>query len=338
MNDGYPILVKLIKEREEVQASADISVVVTTYNQAQQALTFTLNSILHQDCDNFEIVIADDCSATDPSEFVRKYLNDNGFTNYTIIRSQQNQGTVRNMLQAVTAASGRIIKPLSPGDGLYDSTTLSDILSFCKKAHVRLGFGGIMSYQPDGSKVPYNAPRSIELYQPEEQDSSDILFNHILKTDWIPGCCLFYERSLMIPYLDEIANGACVRYCEDLACPLCAADGIHIGSLGKNVIWYEMGTGISTSGSDASVRRMYQDHRNFYNHLQERLPNKKLAKRALQAFSIREFMALRTPFYKMAQQLRVKQYSGGPSLKTPECDEALEFFSQCMADKDSVTD
>lgn len=329
-NDGYPIIVKTMKEREYVQASTDISVVVTTYNQTQEALAFTLNSILRQNCDNFEIVIADDCSTDDPSDFVRQHFDANGFSNYKLVRAEYNIGTVRNMLHGLTVASGRIIKPLSPGDGLYDQSTLTNILSFCDENHVALGFGGIMSYLPDGSIRPYNAPRSIELYQLEDQDASEILLNHVLKTDWIPGCCLFYARDLMIPYLDELANKARVRYCEDLACPLCAADGVRIGSLGKNVIWYEMGTGISTSGGNASVRRMYQDHRNFYEYLQDRLLDKALARRAHRSFSIREFIALRTPFYRMAQKLKLGQYTGDNNLSGSDDTDACEFFGTCM--------
>lgn len=313
-----------------MQASTDISVVVTTYNQTQEALAFTLNSILRQNCDNFEIVIADDCSTDDPSDFVRQHFDANGFSNYKIVRAEHNIGTVRNMLKGLTVASGRIIKPLSPGDGLYDQSTLANILSFCDENHVALGFGGIMSYLPDGSKQPYNAPQSVELYHLEDQNASEILINHVLNTDWIPGCCLFYARDLMIPYLDELANRARVRYCEDLACPLCAADGVRIGSLGKNVIWYEMGTGISTSGGNASVRRMYQDHRNFYEYLLDRLPDKTLARRARRAFSIREFIALHTPFYRMAQKLKLNQYTCGETKSIPSDNEALSFFSQCV--------
>lgn len=313
-----------------MQDSTDISVVVTTYNQTREALTFTLNSILHQNCDNFEIVIADDCSTVDPSDFAHQHFIANGFSNYKIVRAKHNIGTVRNMLQGLTVASGRIIKPLSPGDGLYDPSTLTNILNFCDENHIALGFGGIMSYMPDGSKQSYNAPRSIDLYQLEDQNASEILLNHVLKTDWIPGCCLFYARDLMIPYLDELANKARVRYCEDLACPLCAADGVRIGSLSKNVIWYEMGTGISTSGGNASVRRMYQDHRNFYEYLQDRLLDKSLARRARRAFSIREFIALHTPFYRMAQKLKLNQYAGGETKSIPSDNEAPSFFSQCM--------
>ena len=312
-----------------MQSTVDISVVVTTYNQDERALTLTLNSILQQNCTSFEIIVADDCSRVDPSPFIQRFFGEKGFENYTIARASENIGTVANVAQGISAAKGRIVKPLSPGDALFGPSTLSDIVQCCDEQNVQLGFGGIISYLPDGSFSPYNAPRALDLYTSPRQDSGDVLRSHILKTDWIPGCSLFYERDLMLPYLHELTDRAHVRYCEDLVCPLCAADGVRIGYLGEPVIWYEMGTGISTSGSSASVRRMYTDHHNFYHYLPERITDQQMARRALRAFSLREFVALHTPFYRMAQKLKLNQYAGPNTFDMTPFDEELRFFNAC---------
>lgn len=310
-----------------MQPTVDISVVVTTYNQKEQALALTLNSILKQDCSSFEIIVADDCSMVDPLPFIRRFFEEQGFFNYAVVRADENIGTVANLARGISAASGRIVKPLSPGDALFGPSTLSHIIHNCDDRGTQLGFGGIVSYSPNGFS-PYNAPRDLDLYASSEQDSSAVLHSHVLKTDWIPGCSLFYERDLMLPYLHELADCAHVRYCEDLACPLCAADDIHIGYLGEPVIWYEMGTGISTSGGSASVRRMYSDHHNFYHYLPERI-DRQLAQQALRAFSLREFVALHTPFYRMAQKLKLNQYSRAEAFEMSPFNNELQFFNVC---------
>jgi len=315
-----------------VRSAVDISVVVTTYNQDERALTLTLNSILQQNCTSFEIIVADDCSKVDPSPFIQRYFRKKEFENYTIVRASENIGTVANVAQGISAATGRIVKPLSPGDALFGPSTLSDIVRCCGEQGVKLGFGGIISYLPDGSFSPYNAPQVLDLYTSSRQDSSNVLCSHILKTDWIPGCSLFYERDLMLPYLHELTDRAHVRYCEDLACPLCAADDIRIGYLGKPVIWYEMGTGISTSGGNASVRRMYTDHHNFYHYLPERITDQQMARQALRAFSLREFVALHTPFYRMAQKLKLNQYAGSDTFDMAPFEKELHFFNACRMD------
>lgn len=323
-----------------MQPAVEISVVVTTHNQDEKALALTLNSILLQDCTRYEIIVSDDGSAIDPSQFIHRFFKARSFENYSIVHASENIGTVANMTQGISAASGRIVKPLSPGDALFGPSTLSSIIRYCTEHDVQLGFGGIISYLADGTFSPYKAPRALDLYKSVEQDCNEVLRSHIFNTDWIPGCSLFYERDLMLPYLHELSDRAHVRYCEDLACPLCAADGIHIGYLGEPIIWYEMGTGISTSGNMESVRRMYTDHHNFYHFIQNRIKDHVLAKQALLAFFLREFIALRTPFYQLAQRHKLNVYSGEHAFDRVKYSSEITHFNLCRSDSllDTTTD
>lgn len=311
-----------------MKGTSGISVVVTTYNQNTRALAMTLESVIEQSCDNVEIIIADDCSKVDPSDFLRNLFKEHSFTNYSIVRSPNNVGTVANLIRGLSTASFDLVKPLSPGDALFNPSTLSNISSFVQQTGSKIGFGRIVSYLPDATFSPYRAPQLLEFYQDNNQDSRSILQSQILDTDWIPGCCLFYERTLMLSYLKELTDAAHVKYCEDLACPLFAADGIRIDCLNQNILWYEMGTGISTSGGTSSVKRMYQDHHNFYEYLMTRIPDKALAKRASRAFSLREFIALRTPFYRFAQKLKQTQYSGTATDLSELTDADIRFFQR----------
>ena len=315
-----------------MDSPTDISVLVTTYNQDESALAFTLSSIMRQDCNDIQVVIADDCSRVDPTPCVRHLFDAYGFANYEIVRAKENLGTVANIAQGLDVALGRVVKPISPGDALFSSSTLSHILAFHRETSFQIGFGGIVSYLPDGSFYPFEAPQELGLYQASHQDCNAILRAHVLDADWIPGASLFYEREFMQSYLHELSNRAHVRYCEDFASTLCAADNIPIGYLGERVLWYEMGTGISTSGGNESVRRMYRDHRNFYRYLQDRVPDKKLANQAMRKFSLREFVALHTPFYRLAQRLKGAQYSGKNEFDASGHPEETGFFKLCKND------
>ena len=60
----------------------------------------------------------------------RAYLAAHGFTNVKLSKNKINQGTVTNMLHAVELASGQWIAGISPGDYVYDASTVRWVLDY----------------------------------------------------------------------------------------------------------------------------------------------------------------------------------------------------------------
>lgn len=104
-----------------------ISVVLICYNQDLSDILFSISSVIHQTGCDYELIISDDHSEVDQRESICSYLDKCGFTKYRYLRADENRGIVMNLLSGVTAASGDIIKMLSPADALYASNTLANI-------------------------------------------------------------------------------------------------------------------------------------------------------------------------------------------------------------------
>ena len=83
----------------------DFSVVVLSYHPDKEKLMATLRSVVMQKGVSFEIIVADDGSPDFFEADIRAVLE--GVVDYQIIAHEQNQGTVKNLLDGVKAARGR---------------------------------------------------------------------------------------------------------------------------------------------------------------------------------------------------------------------------------------
>lgn len=308
-----------------------VSVVLMIYNQSIEDVLPSVASVVQQkDCD-VELIIADDGSAEILQPSLEVFLGSCDFSNYSYIRSDVNRGIVENLQAGISAASGEVVKPLSPGDLLYDSATLNKIEDFCRTHEVSMGFGKLMGYRAGDSRPSgflYRAPTHPEWYEDPSVSTEMLLESHVVSTDWVPGCSLFYRRDFILSYLDHLHDMG-IKYSEDLTCPLVTLDGVRIRFLDEFVLWYEIGSGVTTSGEGSATRRLYADHRRFFSTLAESLATP-LFKRAYRLFCLREFIALKTPLYRYAQRIVQRRYTKAMTAPSSECDSVAEaFFSSC---------
>jgi len=84
-----------------------VSVAIITYNQ-KEYLKECIESILEQDYDNIEIVIADDCSTDGTQEMLKEY-NEKYPNKFVLKLSDKNQGITKNSNLAHFACSGKYI-------------------------------------------------------------------------------------------------------------------------------------------------------------------------------------------------------------------------------------
>ena len=105
-----------------------LSIILAQYYPDKMQLRHTLDSLLIQDTYDFELIIADDGSPEDYWDDTHAYLAAHDFTNVKLSKNKVNQGTVTNMLHAVELASGQWIAGISPGDYVYDASTIRWVL------------------------------------------------------------------------------------------------------------------------------------------------------------------------------------------------------------------
>lgn len=249
----------------KASANLDLSIIVLLYNANPVKLERTIRSIIDQQSLNFEIILTDDGSQVNPNDMISSIFDKYHYTNYTVNINDQNVGTVKNILSALKLAKGKYIYLISPGDMIFDSTTMKDFFEFAENNQSLVCFGDYLNYNYDGSNIntiegiPF--PPRPYIYEPPytffESKVYALLSGNIL------GPTFFREKNYAIKYFTLTSQSA--KYAEDnTSIVFSLADNIPIQHYKRNICWYELGTGISTNGSSKWQELINQDFTNTY--------------------------------------------------------------------------
>jgi len=227
-----------------------LSVVVLTYNSDPEKIKLTLLSILMQKNIDPEIIVSDDGSAENHFDDIEKLFEEMDFRNYIMLSSDTNNGTVKNVCRAMGKCSGDYVKLIGPGDFFCDDHVLCEWYGFMKTNRYAVSFGDAVFYslKDDGIAIHDAAhqPQKMEPYLNDNFKMKKILY--LIYGDYISGSALMFERDCLERYVTLLADK--VRLAEDLAVRLIIGDDIDIKYYKKTVIFYEYGSGVSTSGDD----------------------------------------------------------------------------------------
>lgn len=240
----------------------DVSVCVLTYNPVKEKLKATLSSIISQKNIEFEIIISDDGSVDNLFEYIIQIFEQNRFTNYRLIANERNEGTVINCFKAVQNSVGKYIKTLSPGDELYSDTILYDWVEKLKESDYQWSFSDVICFKTEneGNKEILSLrtnPQIVECYQEKILKRNRCIWNYVVLNDIAIGAAILIEKNLLLSYLEIIKNK--VVYAEDNIFRLMMFDGICPLYYRGVSIWYEYGSGISTSKNNVWQKRLHKD-------------------------------------------------------------------------------
>lgn len=137
----------------EIKELPKVSVMVVTYNHAN-FIRETLDSILKDDYDNIEVVVADDASTDGTQDILKEY-----FYKYPnkikLILNAQNLGITNNCNKAFFACTGDLIA-LFAGDDLFLPGKLrAQVAVFIKNPEVVLCYHSAEVFMSDTGKVVY---------------------------------------------------------------------------------------------------------------------------------------------------------------------------------------
>lgn len=226
----------------------EITVLVASYNPSWKSLERTICSILNQTSINMQIVVADDGSKYNYFKEIEELFRTYHFKNFKLVSLNSNKGTCSNIFNGLQYSKGEYVKTIGPGDCLFDSFTLKNWYHFAKQNEATVCFGDAVFFTGEEnneqiiSKRRY--PQNVKPYQ-NLYSTKEVVYNYILLGDVIWGANLLTNRSTLTDYLKSLLNS--IKYAEDMAYRLMVANGEKIIYYPKNVIWYEYGTGISTS-------------------------------------------------------------------------------------------
>lgn len=265
----------------------EFSIIVTTYNQEYEKIVLTLDSIINQkNSDEIEIVITDDGSRRDYLKELEAYLEEKGFKNYRTMKNEQNVGTVKNCLNGLQGASSDFAMILSTGDLLSQENVVSEMIEFIKSKEAVIASGGIKRYTFENNTITTG---SFHLGDPAvlKKGKNEVLAQQLLHGTWLSGGSLFFRREEFIKWLKELSDSYQVRYCEDFTSVISVLNDNRLYPFEKQIIWYEWGVGISSSGSKSSVQRTYLDFERFLSGIHKRYPKNKTITKAYRKFSLK---------------------------------------------------
>ncbi len=239
---------------------SQVSVIVLTYNPNPAKLRQTLTAAARQQEIDYEILISDDGSTRKDFSFLPTFMQQLGVVNWRLIDNAENKGTVKNCLSALREAQGDYVFFTSPGDYLFDDFVLRDFYRFAEEQQASLCFGNAVFYsaadgQPRITQV-YGNPAQPQLYAPAV--STAWMKAAFFGGNWVIGASYFRRRTVALTYLEKIANSSV--YTEDTTSTAAAlACGERLCYFARNVVWYEDGTGVSTSANQRWKEILAQD-------------------------------------------------------------------------------
>ncbi len=243
------------------------SVLVVTYNSELPKLFCTLQSILVQEFDDFEIVISDDASRENHFSEIERFFAERGFENYQLVSHEKNQGTVRNFISGLDYVTGKYVKFLSAGDTFYSEHTMGNIYNYMEETGSAYCFGLMQGYrrERDGTLVKVNFFHPFDLQSYRRRDEKKIVKNLVLYSDHVCGAAVCGEKNFCVEYLNKICG--CVVYEEDIMQVLAAVESRPIDFIDDYVVWYEVGSGASSHANARFAELLRRDVAGFYEML-----------------------------------------------------------------------
>lgn len=113
-----------------------ISVLMPTYNDSKY-ICQTLDSLLAQTYDNWELIIIDDGSTDNTKEVVEEYIDKNNCTNKVKYYYQENQDQLNALQNGTKYVTGDYIYILHSDDLLFSDSSFEDFINFesCNKGY-----------------------------------------------------------------------------------------------------------------------------------------------------------------------------------------------------------
>ncbi len=97
----------------------------------------------------------------------------------------------------------------------------------------------------------------MSIYTNKNVDKNALKINYLICNDFALGASFFSEKNVTVKYLKKIIGR--VKYAEDNIYRLMVFEGIVLHYVKKNIVWYEFGTGISTSQNRKWGRAIKKD-------------------------------------------------------------------------------
>lgn len=187
-----------------------ISIVVPIYN-LEKYIHNTLDSIIKQSSQNFELILVDDGSTDDSINVVNEFLKENSFTNFRLIK-KDNGGVSLARNRGLAEASGDYVLFLD-GDDYIAFNLIEEINYYIKEFNA-----------PDVLSWGYNTVNENKEIVSKYKDKYSLVFKELTGTEalssilvdkdmWICTGNVLYKRDFLL--LENLKYTEGCRYAED---------------------------------------------------------------------------------------------------------------------------
>ena len=187
----------------------DFSVIVLCYNPNYESLIKTIVSIIKQKEVSFEIIICDDGSRLNYESKLKRWFSEHSFnTPVKYVFNQENRGTIINYLSGIQVADGKYIKPISPGDYLFDSHTLELYKNIFKSTKSDIVYSDAVYYSNDAIVKKRQYPETSLIFNTDKLPELYCIYGF-----YFLGATICATKRVLVKYLN-IVEGK-VLYLED---------------------------------------------------------------------------------------------------------------------------
>lgn len=234
----------------------EISVLICTFNPDASSIIYTLRSALLQRNVSLQIVISDDGSALFDLKKIINFFVNNDYHDYVICRLKENAGTVKNIRNGLRYCKGKYVRGLGPGDYLYGQNILRQWIDFVNNKNVSVSFSNVICYEHKNdiiSPVKRKAnPQIISNYYRNKWE-----YNYLIFRDICVGAGILTTKDIIEKYTGLLEGK--VIYAEDNSYRLMAYNHESMAFFNAPTVLYEVGNGVSTSGSATWDERLNKD-------------------------------------------------------------------------------
>ena len=205
--------------------------VIMPYYKKKAFIESSIQSILCQSYQNFQIIVIDDESSEESSKILKKIANLDKRINLVVNRINQGAGVSRNL--AIENASGEYVA-FCDCDDLWKDTKLDEQIKFMKKKNIDFSFTAYEIINENKDKIGFRTAKDI------------LNFNDLIKSCDIGLSTVVFKKKLFNNPYYRFAN---LKTKEDYVLWLkLAKDGISLNGLNQNLAcWRKNKQSLSSS-------------------------------------------------------------------------------------------
>ena len=219
-----------------------VSIIIPVYN-AERFLDDTINTVLNQTYDNWELILVNDCSTDNSKKVAKKYLSDK----IKWIENKVNSGAALTRNRGIDEAKGRFICFLD-ADDLWDKDKLQKQVKFMKESECAFSFTGYEFADENGN------PNGKKVFVPNKISYKQALRNTTIWTSTVMFDMNKFTKDDI--YMPNVRS-------EDTACWWKVLKKVYFAyGLNEVLSYYRRTQGTLSSNKIKAIKRIWNLYRN----------------------------------------------------------------------------